>query len=188
MDVPAGTAAFELELKRDTMITLTTLLDLSRAGGEEITIPASAGFSLPYADDFEQTASGRPGRFWADLGGVFTVVVVVVVEEDEEGWGESNAVLRQVVTQDPGANAWITNPEPITIIGNREWTDYSVSASAKVVGGGDGHVQVGARLGNVSSFGGKDGWNGGASGYFCNGFANGTVELVAGGGQWRVLG
>ena len=102
-----------------------------------------------------------------------------------------NNVLRQEITQDPGANAWITNPEPITIIGSREWTNYKVTADARVVLDapvGNGYVQVGARLGNVSSFGGKDGWNGGASGYFCRAMSNGSLALLAGGEEWRVLG
>ena len=75
MDVPAGSSRFELELRKDTMVTLTTLNDLSRGDVVESEgVPASSRFQLPYADDFDGTMSGRPGRFWSDLGGVFTVV------------------------------------------------------------------------------------------------------------------
>jgi hypothetical protein len=100
----------------DATVTLTTLTTGGR-GQPANPIPPSAVFQLPYSDDFSAAAYGYDAlaRYFADQAG---------------SWAVRNGSLQQVVYVDPGANAWIPNGDPITLFGDPQWANYTVSVNA----------------------------------------------------------
>src|SRR5205823_10212768 len=73
----------------DSLYTLTTT---TGQGKGSATPPASRAFPLPYADDFEQTASNRSPKYLSDQDGAFEVHSCV---------GRSGKCLEQVISTKP---------------------------------------------------------------------------------------
>lgn len=112
-----------LEVAPDSMYTLTTL-EIGAHGAHD-TPPPSAPFPLPYMEDFNSYANDTLARYFSDQGGSFSVF--------RDPGNASNGVLRQVVVDDPGANGWIRNPLPVSLIGGINASNYTVRVTARVV-------------------------------------------------------
>lgn len=123
----------------------TTLLSEVTREGTVTAIPTSQSFPLPYSEDFESYSTGKTPAFFADQGGAFEVVetkdrpqssmpaiatdLVPPSLLNHFGHGP-NRVLEQVVTERP--IAWIgSTPDPFTMLGGVNWTDYQVRVSAR---------------------------------------------------------
>jgi hypothetical protein len=97
------------------MVTVTTTIGQSKGNAVP---PASAPFNLPYADDFKSYAPGRLAKYFSDMYGAF---------ETAPCDGERSGIcLSQLVPREP--IAWKrTDGRPFTILGNLDWTNYTVS-------------------------------------------------------------
>ncbi len=111
----AADSTFTVSIPADAMVTVTTRTNGGK--GNPGPIPPSAPFPLPYNDDFSTTtyAYDAMAKYFADQGGSFAV---------------RNGSLTQVVPIDPGPNGWVGNPDPVSLIGDYNWSDYTVAATA----------------------------------------------------------
>jgi len=146
-----------LEMPADAIITLTTLHGASKQGIQkqidkknsillnQIRDPPAASFPLPYTESFDEQGSEHMPRFFADQGGAFEVVNSAGVNEpvtpgDQNGTAKTalqpfhrNKVLQQQVVTPP--IAWIGHsPEPLTLIGDVNWTDITAKVITKLGG------------------------------------------------------
>lgn len=107
----APDSTFTVTIPADAMVTVTTV-----AGGFKgqpgTPIPPSTPFPLPYSDDFDSYTYDGMAHFFADQFGSFAV---------------RNGTLVQVVPVNPGKNAWISDADPITLMGGVNWADVTVS-------------------------------------------------------------
>ncbi len=120
-DLKAVKGRFEIVLAPKTIYSLTTL-DSPWNGVKRI--PPDAPFPFSYADDFDATPLAHPGRYFADIEGSFEIVPA------PDGRGRN---LGQMVDVEP--SRWEYDhayrpAEPLTIIGDKDWTDYVVEADA----------------------------------------------------------
>jgi len=114
-DIEASGGKFSLDLLPGHMYSVTTTT--GQAKGNAVP-PASAPFNLPYADNFERYPVGKMPRYLSDMNGAF--------ETAKCDGGRAGICLSQLVTQEP--TSWKkTAPRPVTIIGNLDWTDYTLS-------------------------------------------------------------
>jgi len=111
---PDGTIT--VTIGADAQVTVTTVASGSH-GAVTTPVPPSAPFPAPYADDFSGYGYDAVPRFFADQAGSFAV---------------RNGSLQQVVPLNPGANAWVPNASPVTILGDATgtWRDYAVAVTA----------------------------------------------------------
>ncbi len=114
-------ASYQIEIKPYSLVTITTLQEEE----EDYSAPSdSTILKLPYSDDFEYKTydknyladRGYAPRYTTDEGGAFEVVKL-----------GKNQVLQQKVTYDNKANDWGSTPNPVTNLGDDNWTNYSVS-------------------------------------------------------------
>lgn len=152
---PQANGSIFLVVDQGAIYTLTSRLS-GPTKGNYSNVPPSALFSLPYSDDFDQaTANDTLARFFADLGGSWAVIVppassssaldsdALLAQVPTEGLpkkrhaGNTNYVLAQMAPVDPGPNSWHHgDPDPITIIGDLNWTNVRLSASGRIPYGG----------------------------------------------------
>ncbi len=134
-DLKAEKGKFEMALAPKTIYSLTTL-DSPINGVKKI--PPDKPFPFPYADDFEKAALAHPGRYFADVEGGFEIV------PGPDGCGRN---LRQMVDVEPGRWEYDFAYRPVcplTIIGDKDWTDYAVEADVLLEK--DGWAGINARL------------------------------------------
>lgn len=110
----------ELLVEKGCIYTLTTTTG-QRKGDGELVIPVDKPFGLPYEDDFEAYGSGRLPRYTSDIAGVFEVAEY-----------QGNKVLKQVVPAKGIEWAASLNPEPYTLIGDRNMSDYEISVDVRL--------------------------------------------------------
>jgi len=114
-DIVAVNGKFSLDLQPGRMVTVTTTIGQSKGTAVP---PASAPFNLPYADDFKSYAPGHLAKYFSDMYGAF--------ETAPCDGGRSGICLSQLVPREP--IAWKrTDGRPFTILGNLDWTNYTVS-------------------------------------------------------------
>jgi hypothetical protein len=115
-DITVGAdGSFQVYLPLDAMMTITTTTGQAH-GRAANAVPPPAPLALPYADNFNEYPYDTMARYFADQGGSFAA---------------RNGSLVQVVPVDPGANAWVPDPDPLTLIGDAvAWADYTVSVQA----------------------------------------------------------
>jgi O-glycosyl hydrolase len=119
------------------LYTISTLTGQAKGGARPDAGPADQ-LPVPYREDFERTATGRPARYFADVHGAF--------EAAPCAGGRRGTCYRQVVDVQP--HTWHnTNPPPTTMVGDpRWWGDYRVGVDALLEQ--PGHVEL---LGRVDS-------------------------------------
>jgi len=126
-----------LQLGIDEIWTVTTLQRGTK--GNTSNIPPAANFPLPYKDSFEGEHIGTEAYNFAQQVGVFEVV-----EDAADPW---NHVLQQMSLQ--AAVHWcpLTMNQPITYIGNYNWTNVRVDVLVRfpAVNASSGAI-VGARV------------------------------------------
>ena len=125
-DLAVQDAKFSYTFDPDSLYSLTTTTGQHKGTAQA---PAAAPFPFPYREDFEGTALFRSPRFLADQDGAFDV------RECEDRSGQC---LAQVITERP--IPWGPLPDPWTMAGNADWTDYKVSADVRIEGVGSATV------------------------------------------------
>jgi O-glycosyl hydrolase len=114
-DIATVNGNFSLNLQPGRMVTVTTTT--GQAKGNAVS-PASAPFNLPYADSFKSYPAGHLAKFFSDMYGAFETAPC---DGDRKG-----ICLSQLVPQEP--TAWKkTAGRPFTLLGNLDWTDYTIS-------------------------------------------------------------
>ncbi len=108
-------STFRITIEPDAMITVSTVSTAVHGSFPDSPIPAAAPWALPYNDSFD--ASAYPydsmAHFFADQAG---------------SWAVRNGTLQQVSGGQP--IAWAPNGDPLSIVGDDDWIDYAVSATA----------------------------------------------------------
>ncbi len=105
----------QIHLDKGCVYTLSTTMDQTH--GTTI-IPPSAKFPFPYKEQFETKNAQGLARYFIDVNGIFEI--------SEAGGGRKGKSLRQVVTEAPVM--WHDQPlkQPVTEVGDMEWTNYKV--------------------------------------------------------------
>jgi len=138
-DIAAVNGKFSLNLQPGRMVTVTTTTGQSK--GDAVP-PPSSPFNLPYADNFKSYPTGRLAKYFSDMYGAF--------ETAPCHGGRSGICLSQLVPREP--IYWKrTDNRPFTILGNLDWTDYTVST--EVLFEQPGSVDL---IGRLTSMSGSD--------------------------------
>ncbi|MGC2398573.1 MAG: LamG-like jellyroll fold domain-containing protein [Acidobacteriaceae bacterium] len=132
---PSGNK-INVTLDPDSLYTFTTTTGQGRGSA---TPPAKAPFPLPYADNFEATDVGRAPRFLSDQDGAF---------EAHPCLHRKGRCLEQVITVRP--IPWSPLPDPFTLAGDVNWTDYRVAAD--ILPDADGPVTLMGRIDSSDVF------------------------------------
>jgi len=129
---PDESGRFKVTLEYHSIYSLTTTSGQGRgvARGPEDSI----AFPFPYSDDFEEHAEANVPKYFADVSGSFEI--------DHTG----AALLEQMVDRQP---IWWLNrgSEPLSILGDPDWTDYRIQVEALLEG--PGSVRLLGRLGEM---------------------------------------
>ena len=112
-DVQPVQGSFTIRFDPDSLYSLTTTTGQGKGTAQP---PANSPFPFPYKDDFEGGELGRAPKFLADQDGAFEVHACR---------GRSGKCLEQVITEKP--IPWGPLPDPFTLAGDVNWTDYVVS-------------------------------------------------------------
>jgi galactosylceramidase len=164
-DITPKGGSFSFTLKPNAVYSLSTTTGQQK--GSFADIPVSKPFPIPYEDNFEQYKNpsqwGYLPHYLADLIGCFELV------DTPPLGGESGLCLRQTV----GSHtlSWAPEWHHYTIIGDRDWTDYEISADVYLNPGDEAGVM--GRLCDVGS--GYGVW---AKGYYLKMDEQGRVELI----------
>jgi hypothetical protein len=102
-----------LVIEKDSITTVSTVVNATHGAFDAS--DTDTAFPLPYSDGFEARQLGSFGRFLADNGGSFELAPNPTL------WGSAQ-VLQQVVTVLAVHNAWTKNVQPITMIGDANWS------------------------------------------------------------------
>lgn len=135
-DLPVQDGKFSYTFDPDSLYSLTTTTGQHK--GTEEPAPA-APFPFPYKENFDDTQLSRSPRFLADQDGAFEV---------QKCEGRSAQCLEQVITERP--IPWSPLPDPWTLAGNADWTDYKVGTDARI--DGVGSVMVIGRIDSANVF------------------------------------
>jgi hypothetical protein len=88
--------------------------------------PSSPQFPLPYSDDFEAVEDSQAAKYWTDQIGAFEV------HAEETAAVNTNKVMRMMVPQVPIGWHDFGSNGPLTLIGMREWADFTLSVDFKL--------------------------------------------------------
>jgi len=117
VDLHLENNSFSYTFDPDSLYSLTTTTGQEKGSA----VPAPSGpFPFPYKDDFESTAPRRAPKFLSDQDGAFEV---------HECIDRAGLCLEQVVTEKP--IPWSPLPDPFTLAGDENWTDYTVQADVR---------------------------------------------------------
>ena len=155
-----GGRRLTLTLQPGTVYSFSTTNEQQKGHFDDI--PASQPFPFPYTDDFETNAiaQGYLPRYLADIIGCYELVP----RPDGEG-----QCLRQVVGDH--TLSWAPEWHHYTILGDRDWTDYAVSADVWLNPGDEAAI-----MGRVCDVGAGYGvW---AKGYYLRVNDRGQCDLV----------
>jgi hypothetical protein len=160
-DIEPNAGAFSLTLQPGYVYSISTT---TGQGKGSTTPPAAAVQSLPYSDNFESYPAGSLAQYFAAMQGAF--------ETANCTGGHTGMCLRQVISQAPIAWAGASGTPPLVVVGDPNWTDYTVSTDALLEQ--SGNIDLIGRLGMVSQSG-----NGGPS--------QGYHLSVTDGGPWTLF-
>jgi galactosylceramidase len=160
-DITPAAGSFSLAVQGDAIYSISTTTGQQKGAFD--TIPVSKKFPLPYYENYDHYADvkifGYLPYYHADICGVFELA------DRPDGSGRC---LRQVLQQK--AQSWAPEWSPYTIIGDRNWADYEVSADMYFDNGGWAGV-----MGRVNNVGTGYGCN--PSGYYLSLSSTGTWAL-----------
>ncbi len=144
----------------DSLYSLTTTTGQERGTAEP---PRDRAFPMPYREAFESTAMNRAPKFLSDQDGAFEVHAC---------HNRPGRCLEQVITERP--IPWSPRPDPWTMAGDVNWTDYGVAVD--VLLNGPGAATVIGRVDSADVFRDKKAiW---PSGY---------VFSLSTGGDWKLV-
>ena len=111
---------FTVLIEPDTIFTVGSTFNQSK-GVADLPIPPLTPFPFPYEDNFDNYTVDNQAHYFADDGGCF------LIANAPEGPDASSRglVLQQFVINQAGVNAWVPDTQPITMLGNPNWTDYT---------------------------------------------------------------
>jgi hypothetical protein len=115
-DVTPQNNTFSYSFEPNSLYSLTTTTGQGKGSAQP---PPDKPFPLPYSEDFENTALNHTPRYLADQDGAFEV------HPCQQRGGQC---LEQVIIQKP--IPWGPLPNPFTLTGDSNWTDYHVAADA----------------------------------------------------------
>jgi galactosylceramidase len=159
-DIAPVNGTFDITLEPESIYSISTTEGQQKGSFSDI--PVSKPFPFPYCETFEEytnpSAWGYLPHYTADIAGIFEIAE----RPDKKG-----KCLRQVV--EAGAQSWAPEWMPYTIIGERNWKDYEVSAEVSL---NDGWAGI---MGRITSTG--TGYGCKPSGYYMSLSADGTCSL-----------
>lgn len=125
-DLPMRDGGFTYTFDPDSLYSLTTTTGQGKGRAEP---PASAPFPFPWRENFRDTPLNRSPRFLADQDGAFEV---------RPCDGRAGKCLEQVITERP--IPWGPLPDPWTLAGDVNWTDYTIDADVRIEATGSAMV------------------------------------------------
>jgi len=139
-DITPVNGAFTITLDPASLYSLSTTTGQQKGSFPDV--PAAKPFPFPYLETFDHYADaqsfGYLPHYTADIDGIFEIA------DRNDGAGKC---LRQVI--DKRAQSWAPEWMPYTILGDRDWADYEVSADILLDGGGPAGVM--GRIMNVGT-------------------------------------
>jgi galactosylceramidase len=126
-------------LEGDSVYTFTTTTGQQK--GTHPAPPPAAAFPLRYKDDFESYAAGLTPKYTSDQKGTFATA------KRADGKG---MCLKQIVPKE-GITWTVPGGDPFTVLGDQNWTNYTVQADVMVAAGSAG---IGGRYNGWSPYGG----------------------------------
>ena len=160
-DIQVADGSFTYTFDPDSLFSLTTTTGQGRGTAQP---PAASPFPFPYTEDFEKTQLGHAPKYLSDQDGAFEVHVCD---------GRPGQCLEQVITEKP--IPWSPLPDPFTLAGDANWTDYTVSADVRFIS--DSPAAILGRIDSSDVFqGGNAHW---PSGYVLRLKPDGNWELIS---------
>jgi hypothetical protein len=135
-DIDPTAGAFTFTFEPDSLYSLTTSTGQGKGTAAP---PPPRPFPLPYSDDFESTPLARAPKYLSDQDGAFEVHPCI---------GRSGRCLEQVIHQKP--IPWGPLPDPYTLAGDAQSTDYSISADVRFLS--DSPVAIMGRIDSADLF------------------------------------
>ncbi len=123
-DLTLQNGAFSITPDPDSLYSLTTTTTGQARG--TASPPSVKPFPFPFEENFAHTPSGQSPKYFADQDGAFEVWPCT---------GRPGRCLSQKITHLP--ISWGITPEPFTMLGDANWTDYEVSAHAMLTAPGE---------------------------------------------------
>jgi hypothetical protein len=160
---------FEYTFEPESLYSLTTT---TGQGKGTVQPPVAAAFPFPYTDDFEQTPLNHTPKYLSDQDGAFEV---------RHCDGRPGQCLEQVVSAKP--ILWAAAPDPYTLAGDENWTDYSVAADVRFLSGAP--ATIAGRVDSANVF--EDDKSRWPSGYVLRLKPEGAWELLSTGYNKPVL-
>jgi hypothetical protein len=122
-DVTPQNGSFQFTFDPDAIYSLTTTTGQGKGAASP---PPDTPFPYPYTENFDNTGIGRSPRYFSDQNGAFEVQPCL---------GRRRQCLQQVITRAP--IPWGPVPDPYTLLGNANWSDYTVSVDVLLEQQGD---------------------------------------------------
>jgi hypothetical protein len=109
--------SFSLTLQPHHIYSLTTTSGQSKGTA---TPPAQASLKLPYRDNFKSYRAGQLPRYFSTLNGAYETAPCASPHR--------RMCLLQIISIPP--ITWMNGPDPLTVMGDSQWTSYQVSMDA----------------------------------------------------------
>jgi hypothetical protein len=135
-DITPSGGSYSLTVQPGYIYTVTTT---TGQGKGTATGAAQGSLNLPYSDGFDEYAAGTEAKYLMDMQGAF--------ETSPCGAGRSGMCMRQATLQLP--ILWKTAAEPYALLGNVNWSNYTVSADVLLEKAG--YVELLGRAGSQNT-------------------------------------
>jgi hypothetical protein len=139
-DVPTRNGKFSYMFDPESLYSLTTTTGQHRGTALP---PPPADFPFPWWSEFNHVSLHGTVPYLSDQNGAFEVLPCV------HGSGHC---LEQVITKKP--IPWGGRPDPWTLAGNEQWTDYRVRSDVRFLG--NGNIMLLGRIDSANVFAGKN--------------------------------
>ncbi len=160
-DITPVNGAFDITLEPESIYSISTTEGQQKGSFSDI--PVSKPFPFPYCETFEEYTNpadwGYLPHYIADIAGIFEIAE----RPDHKG-----KCLSQVIGE--GSQSWAPEWLPYTIIGDRNWKDYEITADVCLSNGGWAGV-MGRVNGTGTGYGCKP------NGYYMTLSSDGTCSL-----------
>jgi len=142
-DITPSGGNYSLTVQPGYVYTVTTTTGQGKGTAAS---PGQGSLSLPYSDSFDSDATGTEAKYVMDWQGAFEVAAC--------GGGRTGNCVRQMSAQAP--ITWDTLSDPHALIGDTNWTNYTVTSDVMLEK--SGYVELMGRA-NTQSYGGAGGLN-----------------------------